>query len=43
MSQEKKKEKIYVCTVCGKKKKSKRVENCCSKKMVSKDKGTWNA
>ncbi len=43
MSQEKKKEKTYVCTVCGKKKEAKQADNCCSKKMVSKEKGTWNA
>lgn len=43
MGQERKKEKTYVCTVCGKKKKAQKAESCCLKKMVSKDKGTWNA
>ncbi len=43
MAKERKKEKTYVCTVCGKKEKSKKPEYCCSKKMVSEDKGTWNA
>ncbi len=43
MEQKRKKEKTYICTVCGNKKKAKKQEQCCSKKMVDESKGTWNA
>ena len=37
-----KKERTYVCIVCGKKKKSDKQTRCCSKNMTAKDKGSWN-
>lgn len=37
-----KKEKTYICVVCGKKTKAKKKVKCCSRDMVSEDKGSWN-
>ena len=37
-----KKEKAYVCVICGKKKKSTTKVRCCNKDMVSKERGSWN-
>jgi len=39
----KKKEKTYICVVCDKTKKSSKKVKCCSKDMVSRERGTWNA
>jgi len=38
----KRKQKLYVCVACGKKKKAKRKVKCCGKNMVAKEKGSWN-
>ncbi len=38
-----KKEKTYICSVCGKGKKSSKKVKCCSKDMTAKKRGTWNA
>lgn len=38
-----KKAKTYVCVVCGKQKKASKKVICCSKDMLAKEKGTWNA
>jgi hypothetical protein len=38
----KSKERLYICTVCGKKKKSKKRVKCCGKSMITKEKGSWN-
>ncbi|MFH1771728.1 MAG: hypothetical protein ABH872_02835 [Candidatus Omnitrophota bacterium] len=35
-----KKEKLYICVVCGTKKKSKK--RCCGKDMMSKEKGAFS-
>ncbi len=37
-----KKEKAYVCVICGKGKKSTKKVKCCSKDMVAKKRGSWN-
>ena len=36
------KAKSYVCTVCGKKSKTKQKVECCGKDMVSEKRGSWN-
>jgi len=43
---EKKKEKTYICKVCGKSKKKEQGEQdveCCNEEMTAEEKGTWNA
>jgi len=37
-----KKEKSYVCVVCKGNDKIRRKKKCCSPKMLSKEKGSWN-
>ncbi len=39
---EKKEEKVYVCVVCGKKKKSDKKIECCGQDMLSEEKGYFN-
>jgi hypothetical protein len=36
------KDKTYVCVICGKGKKAPKKAVCCGKKMVAKEKGSWN-
>jgi len=36
------KEKTYICSICGKKKKSKKKTKCCSKNMLTEEKGNWS-
>lgn len=43
---DRKKEKTYICKVCGKSKKKEQGEQdveCCGQEMTSEEKGTWNA
>lgn len=37
-----KKEKSYVCVICGKKSKTSKKVKCCGKDMTDKSKGSWN-
>ena len=36
-----KKQKLYVCTICGKQKKTAGKNKCCGKNMLTKDKALW--
>lgn len=43
MNKKKKKEKTYICTICGNKENSEKAKICCSKEMTDAKKGNWNS
>jgi hypothetical protein len=42
MKRKSRREKTYICVVCGRSRKAKRKVKCCGKEMLAKDKGSWN-